>query len=82
MVVSYLCFFNPEKLVCVTYIEVASAALAHDEAMHWAGVAQRELEDFDHQALPVDLLRQVCLLKEKITHTINLARCLGKPAIL
>ena len=45
--------------------QVAGAALAHDEAMHWAGVAQRELEDFDHQALPVDLLRQVgaaCLM--------------------
>jgi hypothetical protein len=35
------------------------AALAHDDAMHEAGDAQRRLEEYDNQVLPLPLLRKV-----------------------
>lgn len=38
---------------------VAVAALAHDDAMHEAGDAQRVLEDYDNRALPPALFRRV-----------------------
>ena len=58
---------------------VAVAALAHDDAMHEAGDAQRMLEDYDNRALPPALaaradvhdLQRVALAVRLALHAVD-----------